>query len=49
MMRASIEVAEEHFTSDRMTREYAARLYGDDKAAYVPRGPDRRERRGSGG
>jgi glycogen phosphorylase len=49
MMRSSIEVAEEHFTSDRMAREYAERLYRDDEAAYVPRGPDRRERRVSGG
>ena len=44
MMRASIEVAEESFTSDRMARQYVDQLYQDD-AAYVPRGPDRRSGR----
>jgi len=48
MMRASIEVAEEHFTSDRMAREYADRLYHDD-GEYVPRGPDRRAGRAAAG
>ena len=42
MMRASIDVAAEHFTSDRMVREYVDRLYRDDGAGYVQRGPDRR-------
>jgi starch phosphorylase len=30
MMQASIQVAEQRFTSDRMVREYFERLYGDD-------------------
>ncbi|MGH7731830.1 MAG: alpha-glucan family phosphorylase [Candidatus Eiseniibacteriota bacterium] len=42
MMRASIEVAEAHFTSDRMVREYDDRLYRDGEAGHVQRGPDRR-------
>jgi starch phosphorylase len=49
MMRASIEVAEEHFTSDRMAREYAERLYRDDEPAFVKRGPDRRARPAAAG
>ena len=44
MMRASIEVAEQHFTSDRMVRDYVERLYRNDEH-HVPRGPDRRAAR----
>jgi starch phosphorylase len=41
MMRASVEVAAELFTSDRMARDYVERLYKSDDG-YVERGPDRR-------
>jgi len=41
MMRASIDVAAESFTSDRMAREYVERLYQSDDE-FVERGPDRR-------
>jgi starch phosphorylase len=47
IMRSSIEVAEEHFTSDRMVRDYAEHLYKDGEAHHVPRGPDRRAARSS--
>ena len=33
MMRSSIQVAEEHFTSDRMVREYVERLYAAEVQA----------------
>ena len=45
MMGASIEVAEQHFTSDRMVSEYVERLYRDVEAEPVPRGADRRARK----
>jgi len=48
MMRSSIEIAEENFTSDRMVREYVEQLYRDDEVAFVKRGPDRRRRHASG-
>ena len=41
MMRASIEVAAESFTSDRMARDYAEKLY-QSEGGFVERGPDRR-------
>jgi starch phosphorylase len=41
MMRASIEVAAESFTSDRMAREYVEKLYRSEDG-FVERGPDRR-------
>ena len=44
MMVASIAVAEECFTSDRMVREYLERLYPQGTPALVERGPDRRGR-----
>jgi hypothetical protein len=33
MMQSSIAVAEEHFTTDRMVREYRDRLYADEAPA----------------
>ncbi len=48
MMQASIAVAEERFTSERMVREYAERLYREDDAALVERGRDRRAGGSSG-
>ena len=45
MMRASIEVAQERFTSDRMARDYAEQLYRSDEPGFVKRGPDRRAAR----
>jgi glycogen phosphorylase len=44
MMQASISVAEESFTSERMVREYEERLYREGDTALVERGPDRRGR-----
>jgi len=41
MMRASIEVAAQAFTSDRMARDYVEQLYRSDDG-LVERGPDRR-------
>ena len=49
MMRGSVEVARERFTSDRMARDYAEQLYRDDQAEYVQRGPDRRAGRVAAG
>jgi starch phosphorylase len=48
MMRSSIDVAEELFTSDRMAREYVDRLYADDEVERAPRGPERRRGRVAG-
>jgi len=36
MMRASIAMATEHFTSDRMVREYFARLYVPAESPFAP-------------
>ena len=48
MMQSSIDVAAARFTSDRMVREYQARLYQNAGPPLIERGPDRRSPRATG-